>query len=67
MLPALKGDARPLECSQRAGDVMFVPQNWGHGIYNTRQSVGIAVELLSKRVDAPAGYFRDTQTGDAHS
>jgi hypothetical protein len=36
-----------LECMQHAGDVIFVPHLWAHGTYNTRQSIGSAVELES--------------------
>ena len=43
--PKLKGGAKPLECMQRAGDVLFVPHLWGHGTYNVQESVGIAIEL----------------------
>ena len=32
------------ECVQEAGDVMFVPDFWGHMILNLRESVGIAGE-----------------------
>jgi len=44
-LPKLTGDAKPLECMQRAGDVIFVPHLWGHGTYNVQESVGVAIEL----------------------
>ena len=32
-------------CVQRAGDVLFVPNNWGHAVLNLRTSVGVAAEL----------------------
>ena len=41
---AREGALRPLECVQEAGDVMFVPDFWGHMILNLRESVGIAGE-----------------------
>ena len=41
---AREGARRPLECVQEAGDVMFVPDFWGHMILNLRESVGIAGE-----------------------
>ena len=34
-----------LECDQQAGDVLFVPAYWAHGVLNHRDSVAIAVEL----------------------
>eukprot|EP01047_Picozoa_sp_COSAG01_P137803 COSAG01_NODE_68368_length_264_cov_0.660606_1_plen_60_part_01 len=37
--------SRALECVQRAGEVLFVPTNWYHGIINLEPSVGIAVEV----------------------
>jgi hypothetical protein len=30
---------------QRAGEILFVPTNWYHGIINLEPSVGIAVEV----------------------
>eukprot|EP00596_Hydrurales_sp_CCMP1899_P009883 CAMPEP_0119053198 /NCGR_PEP_ID=MMETSP1177-20130426/74273_1 /TAXON_ID=2985 /ORGANISM="Ochromonas sp, Strain CCMP1899" /LENGTH=588 /DNA_ID=CAMNT_0007033081 /DNA_START=406 /DNA_END=2172 /DNA_ORIENTATION=- len=32
---------RPLECVQRAGDVMYVPAGWSHGTINIGDAVGI--------------------------
>ena len=34
-----------LSCTQRAGDVLYVPCDWGHGVLNVRPSVGVAVEF----------------------
>ena len=36
---------RPLECVQQAGEVMFVPAEWHHGILNLEDSVGVAVQM----------------------
>lgn len=33
-------------CVQTAGDVMFVPENWGHGVLNIQQSSSVAVEQI---------------------
>ena len=33
----------PLECEQRAGDVLFVPRLWGHGTINLGETVGVAM------------------------
>lgn len=34
-----------LECTQRDGDVMFVPASWGHATLNVEASIGVAYEL----------------------
>jgi oxalate decarboxylase/phosphoglucose isomerase-like protein (cupin superfamily) len=47
-----RGEERPLECMQHAGDVIFVPHRFGHGTINTQASVGIAVEMESACQDA---------------
>ena len=31
-----------LQCMQRSGDVLYVPNGWGHAILNTRTSIGFA-------------------------
>ena len=54
---ASKGGARaearasvaPLRCEQRAGDVMVVPEVWGHATYNLAPSIGWATELSFDR------------------
>ena len=48
-LAARTGGAGPpgaLRCTQRAGDVIFVPAGWGHATINTRTSVGYATEFM---------------------
>ena len=35
---------RPLECTQRAGDVVIVPESWAHGVLNVEESVAVATE-----------------------
>ena len=37
----------PMECTQRAGDVIIVPSGWGHAVLNTKTSIGFAVEFDS--------------------
>ena len=37
--------AAPLECVQAAGEVMFIPNNWGHAVLNLESVVGVAVEF----------------------
>jgi hypothetical protein len=39
--------SRPLVCTQRAGDVIFVPGGWGHAVLNTETVIGYAVEFHS--------------------
>ena len=38
--------ARPgvLHCVQRAGDMIFVPRNWGHAVLNLQTSVAVVHE-----------------------
>ena len=31
---------------QESGDIMFVPQMWGHGVMNMAESIGFAQEFL---------------------
>ena len=57
-LPKLPEGERPLECTQRAGDLMFVPRAWGHGILNLEHSVGFAIEL-----QMPLHAFQQTMLG----
>ena len=36
---------RAIECIQRPGDVVYVPENWGHAVINLADSVAVAYEL----------------------
>ena len=38
-------DSEIIECTQEAGDVMYVPHGWGHAVLNTQTSIGVAVEF----------------------
>ena len=40
---------RPLVCEQRAGDVLIVPELWGHATVNLRASLGWASEIYFDR------------------
>jgi len=41
-------DAVPLrECTQNAGDLMFVPGGWAHAVLNIQESVAVATEIAS--------------------
>ena len=46
----LRGEGRAVyECVQRPGDVLFVPDNWGHAVLNLAPSVGFASEVATAR------------------
>jgi quercetin dioxygenase-like cupin family protein len=34
-------------CTQIAGDVIYVPHGWAHGVLNLETSIGVAVEFSS--------------------
>ena len=40
-----RADPGARACVQRAGDVLFVPNNWGHAVLNLETAVGVAAEL----------------------
>lgn len=40
-------NSRPLTCIQEAGDVIYVPHGWGHGVVNIETVIGYAVEFHS--------------------
>ena len=42
----------PAQCTQRAGDVIFVPRGWAHAVLNTRTSVGVASEFAAATHEA---------------
>ena len=45
-LPGLRAAGRaPLQCSQAAGDALYVPRGWGHAVLNLNTSVGWVVEF----------------------
>lgn len=39
-----------LQCEQRAGDVLFLPDFWGHAVLNLAPSVGLASEFATLRM-----------------
>ncbi len=43
---AWSNEATPLECVQYPGDMMFVPDMWGHGVINLKESIGLASEFV---------------------
>lgn len=34
-----------LECIQEAGDLIYIPASWAHGVLNLAESVGFAIEF----------------------
>lgn len=51
---------RPLECEQHAGDMLFVPDLWAHGVLNMDEVIGFATEF-----NARASVERDDFEGHA--
>ena len=43
---AVQKSEQPLECVQEQGDLIFVPDFWGHGVLNLAESIGFASEFL---------------------
>ena len=43
--PHLEPRERPLTVVQEAGDVVFVPSGWAHGILNLKEGLGLAEEF----------------------
>ena len=39
----LRASQRALECVQNAGDAIFVPSGWGHGVLYEGETLGIGV------------------------
>ena len=42
---AKEGMSEFLECTQRGGDIMYVPASWGHSVLTVRDSVGQTTEF----------------------
>jgi hypothetical protein len=40
-------DPPPLQCTQEAGDLFFVPRGWGHAVLNLDTTIGYAREFNS--------------------
>lgn len=38
---------KPVTCVQTAGDVMIIPESWGHGVLNIQETIAIATEFKS--------------------
>ena len=40
-----EGHRRLLECDQVGGEVIFVPDQWGHAVINLKDSIAVAFEF----------------------
>jgi hypothetical protein len=40
-----KRGIKPVTCVQTAGDVMIIPESWGHGVLNIQESIAVATEF----------------------
>ena len=47
--PVEERDERVMRCEQRAGDLIYVPQQWWHATLNVQESVGFAQQLGGRR------------------
>eukprot|EP00501_MAST-03F_sp_TOSAG23-6_P000235 GSMAST32.ASY1.ANO1.240.1 assembled CDS len=47
-LPNLNGKDRPLLCTQRPGELIFLPTGWWHAVLNTQDTVAITENFVSK-------------------
>jgi hypothetical protein len=36
---------KPITCVQQAGDVLIIPESWGHGVLNVQDSIVMATEI----------------------
>ena len=36
----------PLECEQRAGQLIYIPEGWWHATLNVVETIGIARQLI---------------------
>jgi len=53
-----------IECMQRPGDVLIVPELWGHAVLNTQDAIAVASEVAGSnyRLPIPRAY-RDLSRG----
>ena len=49
LLYNLKDTKVTIQCTQEAGDILYIPSLWGHGTVNLQQSVGVAMEVMSEQ------------------
>lgn len=46
VLPELKGEEKPLQCAQRAGEAMYLPPGWKHLTLNIGETVGVGGQAV---------------------
>lgn len=46
VLPRLRGEERPLQCSQSAGEVVYLPPGWKHLTLNVGETVGVGGQAV---------------------
>lgn len=56
----LSDSVLPKFCVQTAGDVMIIPESWGHGVLNIQESVAVATEAKHPhwRLHTPSALLR---------
>ena len=47
------------EFTQEAGEVVYVPPNWGHAILNLEPSVGVSLQVGRRRAVEPAAAIKE--------
>jgi hypothetical protein len=56
---------RPVTCVQTAGDVIIIPESWGHGVLNIQESVTMATEAKTPMFRMSPGTKLFTKFGAA--
>ena len=46
VLPTLPVDQKPLQCMQRAGDLIYVPEGYWHGTINLGETIGVSGQFV---------------------
>ena len=50
VLPSLSPEFQPLNVLQQAGDCIFLPPHWAHGVVNVQTSVGLGWEFAEQYI-----------------
>jgi hypothetical protein len=45
VLPTLMPEQKPLQCTQKAGELLFVPQGWAHATLNMGEAIAVGQQL----------------------
>eukprot|EP01048_Picozoa_sp_COSAG05_P015951 COSAG05_NODE_1988_length_3739_cov_33.369505_2_plen_507_part_00 len=67
VLPTLNGN-KPIQCTQKAGEILYVPQGWIHATLNIGDAVAVGgqIEWLSVQRESSGRYALAQQTNDYH-